>query len=537
LNCLNLVEFSIRHIMNEFFKRIYKAHGVKIALYLVIAFILVDTFLTYRYKQALSSNIATQTTLDEIADRKATIISNLNNVDMSLRGFLLVGNEAFVDTYEKIKGLNGPTMEYLNEKLPEIGIDASNLSDMNIMLNNYFDLMDKVVMLSRSDTTGAALAILKEDHGTAVWQTYMKMSAAIDPIIQAKKTASQQAYASLLNMSLIFQGVLFLVGIPTLVYTISSLRRSEKRRTKLFEDLDQQNRTLIFDSNQKTNVQNEKEVIGSIISNLNKTAAFIKGIGEGNFDIKWDGFSAANVQANKQTISGELIAMREGMKKQREEGLRQQWVSDGLNKLADVIREHQSDYKSLSEKSVVFLIKYLKAQQGGLFVLNEDDEDDKYLELIACYAFDRKKFLTKRINIGEGILGQVFLEGEPVYLRKVPDAYVQITSGLGEANPNCITIQPLKHNEEVVALLEIASFTAFDQYALDFLSTASKSIAASIVAIQSGHKTKMLLEKSQQQAEEMRSQEEEMRQNMEELEATQEEMKRRESELRVALQK
>ena len=130
-----------------------------------------------------------------------------------------------------------------------------------------------------------------------------------------------------------------------------------------------------------------------------------------------------------------------------------------------------------------------------------------------------------------------FLEGAPVFMRAVPADYIQITSGLGEANPNCITIQPLKHNEEVVALLEIASFAEFDQYALDFLSTACKSIAASIIALQSSQKTKILLEKSQQQAEEMRAQEEEMRQNMEELEATQEEMKRRESELRMALQK
>lgn len=523
--------------MNETFRRLYKGQGVKIALYLVIAFILVDTFLTYQYKQALTRNIVTQATLDEIAARKATIISNLNNVDMSLRGYLLVGNEAFIGTYEKIKDQSAPTMVYLNEKLPQIGIAASNLSEMEIMLKNYFELMDKVVTLSKSDTTGAALQILKEDHGTAVWQTYMNMSAVVDPIIQAKKMESQEAYTNLLNMSLVFQGVLFLVGIPTLIYTISSLTRSEKRRTKLFEDLDQQNRTLIFDSNQKTNAQNEAEVIGNIIINLNKTATFIKGIGQGNFDIRWDGFDAADVQANQHTISGELISMREGMKKQREESLRQQWVSDGLNKLTEVIRDHQSDFKSLSEKTVFFLIKYLKAQQGGLFVLNDDNEDDKYLELSSCYAFDRKKFVTKRIEIGEGILGQVFLEGQPVYLRQVPTDYIHITSGLGEANPHCITIQPLKHNEEVVALLEIASFAEFDHYALDFLSSACKSIAASIISLQSSQKTKILLEKSQQQAEEMRAQEEEMRQNMEELEATQEEMKRRESELRIALQK
>lgn len=523
--------------MNDLPKNHSKRQGVKIALYVVIAFVVVDTFFTYQYKQALTSNIETQTTLDEIAARKATIISNLNNIDMSLRGYLLVGNEAFLGTYEKIKSQSEPTMVYLNERLPEIGIDASNLSDMNIMLDNYFNLMDKVVALSKSDGMDEALKILKEDHGTAVWQTYMNMSAVVDPIIQAKKLESQDLYNSLLNMSLIFQGVLFLIGIPTLIYTISSLTRAEKRRVKLFEDLDRQNRTLIFDSSETTDVSNESLVIGNLITNLNKTASFIKGIGQGDYDVKWDGFKAANVKSNENTISGELISMREGMKKQREENQRQQWVSDGLNKLTEIIRDHQNDFKTLCEKSVFFLIKYLKAQQGGLFTVNEDDEDDRYLELTTCYAFDRKKFITKRIDIGEGILGQIFLEGEPVYMREVPPNYITITSGLGEANPSCVTVQPLRHNEEVVALLEIASFHELDQYALDFLSNACKSIAAAIVSLQSNQKTRILLEKSQQQAEEMRAQEEEMRQNMEELEATQEEMKRRESELRLALQK
>jgi len=179
----------------------------------------------------------------------------------------------------------------------------------------------------------------------------------------------------------------------------------------------------------------------------------------------------------------------------------------------------------------------LKAHQGGLFIINDDDADDKHLTLSTCYAFDRKKYVTKRIDIGQGIIGQVFLEGEPVYISDVPADYIHITSGLGEANPRCITIQPLKHNDEVVAILEIASFSELDQHALDFLANACKSLAASMMALQSSHKTKILLEKSQQQAEEMRAQEEEMRQNMEELEATQEEMKRREADLRTALKK
>jgi CHASE3 domain sensor protein len=523
--------------MNQFFKRLLKRQGVKGALYLIIFLILIDTVFTYRYKLALNQNIEIQKQLDAIADNKGTIISNLNNIDMSLRGYLLVHNEAFLDTYEKIKGQSRPTMRFLDKQLPTIGIPAATLNDMNKMLDGYFALMDEVIVLSKAGGMEDALKIIKEDHGTAVWQTYMKLSAVVDPVVEEQKTAAQSRYAGLLNLNIIFQSVLFLIGIPTLVYTIINLSRSDAKRISLFRELDKQNRVLIFDSNQTTDLQDEDKVIGDIIGNLNKAATFIKNISQGNYDVKWDGFSSAASEMNKHNISGELLHMREEMKKKRDEGIRQQWVSEGLNKVAQIVRDHQTNFESLCEKTVAFIVKYLQAQQAGLFVLNDEDESDPHISLVCCYAFDKKKFVEKRVEIGDGILGQAFLEGYPVYLTDVPDDYVRITSGLGESNPRCITIYPMRHNDTVVALIEIASFNPNDQYALDFLGDACKTIAASIIAIQSNVKTKLLLEKSQQQAEEMRAQEEEMRQNMEELEATQEEMKRRELDLKNNISK
>jgi hypothetical protein len=441
---------------------------------------------------------------------------------------LLVQNEAFLGTYEKIKSQSQPTMRFLEKSLPTIGIPAASLSDMNKMLTDYFKLMDNVVVLAQSGSMDEALKIIKEDHGTAVWETYMRLSGVVDPVIQAEKEKSQAKYTRLLSWSLAFQLMLFVLGVPTLLYTILSLTRTQKKRASLFQQLDKQNRTLIFDSNQKNETEDEDGIINDIIANLIKAANFIKGIAQGNYDVKWDGFSNAGLETNKHNISGELLLMRDEMKKKSEEAVRQQWVSEGLNKVAEIIRDYQSNVEMLCEKALFFITKYLKAQQGGLYVVNDEDTDDVHLTLVSCYAFDKKKFVTKRVDVGDGILGQAFMEGNPVYLTAVPHDYVKITSGLGEANPQCISIYPMKHNETVIALIEIASFTSYDKYALDFLGNAGKSIAASLITLKSNARTKVLLEQAQQQAEEMRAQEEEMRQNMEELQATQEEMQRRE---------
>ncbi|MEO8474311.1 MAG: CHASE3 domain-containing protein [Chryseolinea sp.] len=514
--------------MNQSLRNLFRKHGAKVALYLVIGLILIDTLLTFRYKMEMNQNVDAQNKLNEIAEHKGTIISDLNNIDMSLRGFLLVGNEAFVGTYEKIKSHNGPTMAYLEANLPPIGIPVTSLSNMKKMLSQYFDLMDEAISLTRAGNKDAALKIIKEDHGTQVWETYMALSGIVDPVIQEKKAEAQNSYNTLLNMSLIFQFILFGIGVPVLIYTIINLTRTQTKRANLFTLLDQQNRKLIFDSNHPTDFDDENYVINDIITNLNKSANFIKGIAQGNYEVKWEGFSNADSEINKHNISGELLLMREGMKRRQEESVRQQWVSEGLNKVAEIIRDYQTNFEMLCQHTLSFMIKYLQAQQGGLFVLNDENEEDKYIELVSCYAFDKKKYVTKRVEIGEGVLGQIFLEGEPVYLTEVPKDYVTITSGLGELTPTVLTVYPMKQNQTVVALIEIASFTQIDQFSRDFLASACKSIAASIIALQSSVKTKILLEKAQQQTEELRSQEEEMRQNMEELEATQEEMRRRE---------
>src|SRR5688572_11378830 len=184
--------------MNNFFKILFRKQGIKIALYLVVTLILVDTFLTYRYKLALNENIVVQEKLDLIAAQKGTIISNLNNIDMSLRGYLLVQNEAFLGTYEKIRQQSKPTMAFLESSLPTLGIPASSLTKMNEMLNNYFKLMDEVITLAKAGNMEEALKIIKEDHGTAVWQTYMELSGVVDPVVQQRKQESQDKYKNLL---------------------------------------------------------------------------------------------------------------------------------------------------------------------------------------------------------------------------------------------------------------------------------------------------------------------------------------------------
>ncbi|MEL7001473.1 MAG: PAS domain S-box protein, partial [Bacteroidota bacterium] len=205
-----------------------------------------------------------------------------------------------------------------------------------------------------------------------------------------------------------------------------------------------------------------------------------------------------------------------------------------IAEISEIIRNHAENLSDLSFEVISYLVKYMKVNQGGIFVLMDDDQP--YLELKGCYAYDRKKFMEKRIELGQGLIGQCYMERDIIHLKEVPKDYVNITSGLGEATPSSLVIVPIKNDQVIEGVMEIASFKDFEQYEIDFLTKVSENIAANITSAKVNSKTKELYEQSQQQSEELRAQEEEMRQNMEELAATQEEMQRKalESEARLA---
>ncbi|OFX22984.1 MAG: hypothetical protein A2033_13215 [Bacteroidetes bacterium GWA2_31_9] len=270
--------------------------------------------------------------------------------------------------------------------------------------------------------------------------------------------------------------------------------------------------------------------ISSIKDNLKNTHDFAISVGSGKFDKNFTIFNETG------QLGKALLEMREGLQtvtfereKQEFEEKRRNWATEGFAIFGEILRQNNDDLEKLSFNIIKNLVQFMGINQGGIFMLN-DDENDKYLELMACFAYDRKKFADKKITIGEGLIGTCFLEKQTIYITDVPNDYINITSGLGDAPPKSILIVPLKFNEEIFGIIELASFNIFEQNQIQFVEKIGESIASTISTVKINIKTSSLLEKSQNQTEILLQQEEEMRQNLEELHSTQDEILKRESE-------
>jgi CHASE3 domain sensor protein len=515
-----------------------KESFITFSLSLLIILILVNTALIFYNRHVMVENTILQKQTQEVKKRWSDIFeSNLRRMDLGLRGYALTkvpgvaGESGILSPYYDAIAAHKPNLDKIDSLLVVQHMDTlrEDFQEVRKKIDEFVGYTIHMKELVDQDQMEEFTRMLKADKGKDVWNVYSPLFSAIntyeDQLVDKANTNYQQA----LDRNVIFQVLLVLLTIPTLIAVMYRIRRDSRNRKKLLEDFERNNRQLMFDSGIELPADNPQVIIQSSIKNLKKASSFIKDIAQGNYGVTWEGLNADNAKLNQDNLAGDLIKMRDQMKKVKELDEKRIWSTEGLAKFSDVARNNQNNIEKLSNEVIRFLTKHLKAQQGSLFVIrDEDEEQEPFLELAACYAFDKKKFVDRKIDIGSGMVGQAFMEGGTILLTDLPPNYISITSGLGHATPSCVIIVPMKYNERVEAVLELASFTKFEQHEVDFLEKAGEVIASSIYATKTNERTAKLLKETQEQAEALRSQEEELRQNMEELQATQEDMRRKE---------
>ncbi|WPP53540.1 GAF domain-containing protein [Catalinimonas niigatensis] len=245
-------------------------------------------------------------------------------------------------------------------------------------------------------------------------------------------------------------------------------------------------------------------------NNQIKIIEFLEEIGKNNFE--------ANPDIDTNSKMGQtLINMRSQLKSAAASEQIHHWKNQGISYFTKIIREEQTNLQTLTQVVLSKLVKYMEANQGAVFVL-EEDEDASYLELKATFAWEKDKHQEKRFELQQGLAGQAVIERETIYLTDVPPAYIHITSGLGEALPNQLLIVPMQFNEKVHGVIELASFKKFEKYQIELIEAIGEILASSLSTIKVSEQTQKLLQESRQMTEMMKSQEEELRNNALEME-------------------
>jgi CheY-like chemotaxis protein/signal transduction histidine kinase/HAMP domain-containing protein len=207
------------------------------------------------------------------------------------------------------------------------------------------------------------------------------------------------------------------------------------------------------------------------------------------------------------------------LKETTEKNAEQDWLKTNLAKFSQMM-QGQKDLEAVSRLIMSELTPLVGAHHGTFFIMNAPEEGEPVLKLVASYAYRARKSVSNRFDVGEGLVGQAALEKKPILLTSVPDDYIQINSGLGEAPPRNIVVLPVLFEGQVKAVLELASFLPFSAIHQLFLDQLAESVGVVINMISANMRTEELLQQSQKLTEELQSQSQELQKQQEELKRT-----------------
>src|SRR5205085_5856478 len=161
---------------------------------------------------------------------------------------------------------------------------------------------------------------------------------------------------------------------------------------------------------------------------------------------------------------------------------------------------------------------------GAFCLADSENGDEAVLRLIASYGYKARKSVSNFFRPGEGLVGQAALEKKAILITEAPNDYIKITSGLGEASPVNMIVLPILFEEQLLAVIELASFRPFSEVNLAFLDQLMETIGIVLNTIIANMRTEELLEQSQRLTHELQSQSEELQSQQEELQQTNEEL-------------
>ncbi len=273
---------------------------------------------------------------------------------------------------------------------------------------------------------------------------------------------------------------------------------------------------------------NTNQLADNLTNQIRAMAEVATAITEGDLTRSITVEAQGEVAQLKERVNEMIANLRDTTQKNRD----QDWLKTNLAKFGGMM-QGQKSLESVSRLIMSELTPLVQASHGAFFVIDEA-EGSKALKLLASYAYKERKHVANRFRLGEGLVGQAALEKKSILLTKVPGDYVQITSGLGESPPMNIIVIPILFEDDVRAVIELASFDIFSPIHRIFLEQLSESIGVVLNMIGASTRTEELLKQSQSLAHELQEQSRELQQQQDQLKRSNQELEQQAHTLRAS---
>jgi len=200
-------------------------------------------------------------------------------------------------------------------------------------------------------------------------------------------------------------------------------------------------------------------------------------------------------------LKDNINEMIRNLKETTQKNAQQDWLKTNLARFTRLL-QGQRDLQAVT-KLILSELAPLVSAHHGVFYMMDSQESDARLRMIASYGYRSSRKLPTSFLPGEGLVGQCALEKTRIWLTDVPRDYIVVSSGLGSAPPTNIVVLPILFEQQVKAVIEIASLDRFTETHLSFLDQLMESIGVVLNTIEANSRTESLLTQSQSLAQEL----------------------------------
>jgi CheY-like chemotaxis protein len=452
--------------------------GVKIgaSFALGLSLLAVIGVISYRTTANLIENSRLEAHTYEVLGKLDDLISQLKDAETGQRGYLLTGEKSYLEPYitalpiieKNLKDLERLTADNLSQQ--------QRLETLETIISRRLSVIEDTINVRENQGFESARQLVLTDMGKnlmiEIRRLITEMATEERDLLTARSSATSEAAQQALTTIVLGIPLAFIILTLIGIYLTKNISQPLYEISKVTEQL------AVGDLSVRVSADKRQDEIGVLARGFNHMIANLRETTTRNED--------------------------------------QNWLKSNLAQFTQMLQGQRS-LETLSTMILSELAPLIGAQQGVFYILDSDEEQPT-LKLVGSYAYQERKHLSNRFRLGEGLVGQCAIEKKKIILTDVPSDYIRISSGLGEAKPLNIIVLPLLFEDQVTAVIELASFQRWSDIHLQFLEQIAQTIGVVLNAIGSDIRTQQLLQQSQALAQQLQTQQEELKQSNEQLE-------------------
>jgi signal transduction histidine kinase/CheY-like chemotaxis protein/CHASE3 domain sensor protein len=483
----------------------YVIRQLKTVFSISVALLLISLYASYTSISRLIENSKMVNHTNNVLIQSENLISYVKDAETGHRGFLAAGGDvSFLEPYNYSRQKVLKTYADLKMLTRDNGKQQLYLTQALGLINRKYDQMERTIKLTKTGELGSAYEMEKHDGMLAGKRVMDSLRVVVTNMKNEEKRLLEMRSQEQTKYIAYTPSLVLVAALISILITVLSYVRIKR-------DMDK--RIAQQKADEAKYIETSERI--SIME------AIAKKIADGNYSVR----STDQRQDELGRISTALNEMTSSLEKSFNHLKDTAWLQTGAVALSDAMRGERNLHK-LSTNLINAIIEYLDAPLGTLYLVGQHSQ----LTLVGSFSADDA---PKKINLGEGLVGQVVKNKQVMVVNELPSDYTRIKSSIGSALPSSLVILPLMYSNEVIAVVEIGLLRKLTKIELEFLEKNSEAIGIGLNAALDYEKLQHLLEETQAQSEELQTQHGELENLNTELESQAQKLQASEEELRV----